>query len=118
MKNMPTPEIEKDIIASVLDEHKATDIVSVDVREFNPFASFAIIATCPNPRSLGAMKEILEEELAKAEIEVQITDGEPDSGWVIVATDETVIHLLLESNRRELELEELLEKMAKRIAKA
>ena len=115
---MTLAEKQKNEILHILDEHKATDLTSVEVGDFNPFATYVVIATCPNPRSLGAMKEILDEELAKKEIEVTVTDGEPDSGWVIVATDEVVIHLLLEANRRELDLEGLLEKLAKRVAKA
>ena len=109
---------QKDAILSILDEHKATDLVDIEVSEFNPYASFVVIATCPNPRSLGALKEILGEELAKKEIEVEVTDGEPDSGWVIVATDEVIVHLLLEGNRRELNLEGLLDQLAHKIGKA
>lgn len=105
-------------ILNILDEHKATDLLSVEVSEFNPFASYVVIATCPNPRALGAMKEILEEELAKDGIEVSVTDGEPDSGWVIVATEEVLVHMLLEANRRELDLEGLLDKLAHKIGKA
>ncbi|MBQ9458185.1 MAG: ribosome silencing factor [Bacilli bacterium] len=105
-------------IVQVLDDHKAENITSVDVSEFNPFASSVVIATCPNPRSLGAMKEVLDEELAKAGIEVLVTDGEPDSGWMIVATDEVIIHMLLAANRRELDLEGLLDKISHKIGKA
>ena len=115
---MSLAEQQRDAIAFILDEHKAEDILSVEVGEFNPYASYVIIATCPNPRSLGAMKEILSDELASKNIEVSLTEGEPDSGWVIVATDEVVVHLLLASNRRELDLEGLLNQLAHRIGKA
>ena len=105
-------------IVKILDDHKAEDISTIDVAEFNPFASKVVIATCLNARALGAMKDILDEELAKADIEVLVTDGEPDSGWVIVATDEVIIHMLLAANRRELDLEGLLDKISHKIGKA
>ena len=109
---------EKNRIVAILDEHKADDIVSVEVGEFNPFASYVVIATCLNPRALGAMKDILAEELEKDQIEISVSEGEPDSGWVIVATEEVIIHLLLAANRRELDLETLLDQLAHRIGKA
>ena len=111
-------ESEKNLILHILDEHKAEDLVSVEVGEFNPFASYVVIATSPNPRALGAMKDILADELGKAEIDIAVSEGEPDSGWVIVATEEVIIHLLLAANRRELDLETLLDQLAHRIGKA
>lgn len=110
---MNQAEIQKEAILTILDDHKATDLLSIEVASFNPFASYVVIATCPNPRSLGAMKEVLDDELAKRNIEVAIKEGEPDSGWVIVSTDEVVIHMLLEANRRELDLEGLFAKLTK-----
>ena len=96
------------IAKSTLDEHKAEDILVVDVSETSPFASYVVIATCLNPRALGAMKDILEEEFLKAAVEVPVKEGEADSGWVIVQGGDVIVHLFLEGNRRQVNLEGLL----------
>ena len=96
------------IAVETLDEHKAEGISVIDVSSHSPFVSYYILATCSNVRALGAMKDILEEAFEKAGFQISAKEGEPDSGWVIVEAGEVLIHLFLEANRRELNLEELL----------
>ena len=101
----------------VLDDRKATDIVTIDVSEKTPFAHDYIIATCPNTRALGATVDHLEEEFEKASMNVIAKDGTPDSGWVIFAGEDVVVHLFLENQRREIDLEGLLEHTSEKLAK-
>ena len=103
-----TQNKELNLLKDTLEERKAEDIVSFDISASSPFATYALIATAPNPRALGAYADHLEEALLTHDYPVQIKEGEPDSGWIIVQGDEVLVHLLLASNRRMLDLEGLL----------
>ncbi len=102
---------ELEIAIKTLDEHKAENIETYDVSAHNPFASHVVVATCPNPRALGAMEDLLDDAFQSEGIDVVVKEGEPDSGWIIVAVSDTIIHLLLEGNRRQLSLEDLFAKL-------
>ncbi len=96
------------LASETLDEHKAEDIKVVDVSAHSPFVSYYVIATCSNTRALGAMADILDEAFEKAGFQVSAKEGEPDSGWMIVMAGEVLVHLFLDVNRREIDLENLL----------
>ena len=109
---------ELDIITKTLDEHKGEDIKTVDVHELSPFATYYVLATAGNPRALAALQSHVEEELEKEGYEIRVSEGEPESGWVITQADEVIVHLFLEANRRTINLEELLDRVAEKIHKA
>ena len=109
---------ELELIQTTLEEHKAEAIVTIDVSGVSPFASYYVLATAGNPRALGAIQEHVEEALEKAGYEIAVSEGEPDSGWVITQADEVIVHLFLEANRRVINLEELLERIKGNVAKA
>lgn len=108
---------ELDIALKTLDEHKAENIESIDVTNHNPFASYIVLATCPNTRALGAMAELLEDAFEKEEVVIRVKEGQPDSGWMIVEAGEVIVHLLLDVNRRELKLEDLLSRLNEKSSK-
>ncbi|MDO5330179.1 MAG: ribosome silencing factor [Bacillota bacterium] len=101
---------EKDLVSKLLDEHKAYDINVYEVSDITPFASYYVVASCLNLRALGAMAEILEDELLKAGVVDIKKDGKPESGWMVIATGEVMVQLFLDAQRREYRLEELLQK--------
>ncbi len=102
---------ELEVAIKSLEEHKAENIVSIDVSKFNPFASNLVLATCLNVRALGAMAELLDDAFEKNKIKVRAKEGNPISGWMIVEAGDVIVHLLLESNRKELNLEGLMDRL-------
>lgn len=101
---------ELELAKKVLEDHKAEDIAVVDVEGFSPFSSYYVLATATNVRHLGALSENLEEEFEKAGFTEIKKDGIPESGWMIVEAGEVIVHLFLDVNRKEINLEGLLEK--------
>ena len=101
---------ELSVAKKTLEDHKAEDIVVVDVEGFSPFSSYYVLATATNIRQLGALSETLEEEFEKADFQDIKKDGIPESGWMIVEAGEVVVHIFLDVNRKEIDLEGLLEK--------
>lgn len=96
------------LAVKILDDHKATEIVTADVSRVTPFASHYILATAPNVRALGAFADALEEEIEKAGGSVRAKDGEPESGWIVIDLNDVVVHLFLEWARAEIKLDELI----------
>lgn len=109
---------ELEIIQHCLDEHKAENIQTIDVREFSPFGSYYVLATAQNPRALAAIQGHVEEALEKEGYEIHIHEGEADSGWMITQAEEVIVHLFLEANRRVINLEELIERIKDKYPKA
>lgn len=95
-------------VQHALEEHKATDIEVIDVTRNTPFSDYYVLATAPNERALSAIAEAVEDELAKAKIEVRQKEGLPESGWLIVDSGTVVTHLFLAAKREEIGLEDLL----------
>lgn len=101
---------ELELAKKILEDHKAEDINVIDVEGFSPFSSYYLLATATNIRHLGALSENLEEEFEKEGFTEIKKDGIPESGWMIVEAGEVVVHLFLDVNRKEIDLEGLLQK--------
>lgn len=109
---------ELQIALKTLDEHKAEDIKELNVENHTPFAAYYILATCLNPRQLNAMSDHLEEQFEKNDIRVSAKEGEPDSGWMIIQGGEVIVHLFLDSMRREIALDAFIEKLDEKARQA
>ena len=106
-----TEKEELSIALKSLDEQKVTDVATIDVTGASPFADYVVLATCPNPRALAAVADHLEEAFEAAGVEIAGREGEPDSGWIVCLAGSVLVHLLLERNRAELNLEAFLEQL-------
>lgn len=113
MKEMTSKTI-AERIAKVLDDHKAEDIMTIDVRERTPFTDYIVIATAGNERALNALSNNVNDALEEDGVEIRLTDGEVESGWIVVDVGEVMVHLFLEFRRKEYGLEELLAKPRKK----
>ena len=100
----------KEVKAAVdcLSEHKAEDIVILDVSGKTPFASFFILATCLNERSLDSLAGILPDSLSEKGFHVSSVDGKSESGWIVVNAGEVVVQLFTEKQRKTINLDDLL----------
>ena len=106
-----TEKEELRIATSTLDEHKALDIATVDITGASPLADYVVLATLQNPRALSAVADHLEEAFEKEGVEISAREGEPDSGWIVCLAGSVLVHLMLERNRAELNLEAFLEQL-------
>lgn len=118
MNETHTASEELELLRSCLEEHKAEDVLSIDISASSPFASYALLATAPNPRALAAFQDHVEEALLSHGYDVSVKEGEPDSGWLIIQGEEVLVHLLLLGHRRMLDLEGLLSQLNAKYEKA
>lgn len=110
--------IEVTLAVETLEEHKAEGIEVLDVSQFTPFCTHYVIATAQNPRALNADIDYLEETFEKNGIEVSVSEGNPESGWVIIQGGEVVCHIFLAANRKEIDLEALIGELGNKACKS
>jgi len=92
----------------LLEEKKGEDIKIIDVRQRTPFTDYYILATAPNMRAIGAYADALEDFFQERVEDLRQSEGQPESGWVLVDAGEVVVHLFSAAKRQEMNLEELL----------
>ncbi len=92
----------------VLKEHKAENVVTIDVSEKTPFANYYVLATAANARHLGALKEIVEEELEKNKIAINHIEGKSQSGWILIDAYHVIINIFSQEERDRINITELL----------
>ena len=87
--------------AHVTDERKGEDITVLKVGEVSSLADYFVIVTGRNERHLKALRSALTERLEEVGANILGTEGEPESGWILLDADEVIVHLF-SSDKREL----------------
>ncbi|MCR5333051.1 MAG: ribosome silencing factor [Bacilli bacterium] len=96
------------LVEQVLNEHKAEDIVTIDVSEKTPFADFYVLATAGNIRQLNALKELVEEALEKNKMSINHIEGTPESGWILIDAHHVIVNIFSKAERERISLEEVM----------
>lgn len=94
----------------VLEDHKAEDIVVIDVREKTPFAEYYVLASAMNIRQINALKDIVEEEFAKKKYAINHIEGTPESGWLLIDAYHVIINIFSKEERERISLDQVLNK--------
>ena len=76
-------KIRKEVI-SALEDIKAFDIVSLDVRKITSIADFMVIASASSSRQAKALANNVQEKLKQSKIDVVGIEGESEGDWVLV----------------------------------
>ena len=91
--------------ARLADEHKAEDILVLNVGELAYFTDYFVIATGRNPRQIKAIAEEIRAQTKAAHHPTTGTEGDPESGWVLIDLGDTIVHLFSPEARRLYDLE-------------
>jgi ribosome-associated protein len=95
------------VIAGVLSEKKARDIVMIDIAEKSSFADYFVNATGGSERQLGALADEIEDKFAEIGITPKSKDGRPDTGWILVDGGDVIVNLFTEATRDKYTLEKI-----------
>lgn len=98
------------LVKKTLEEHKAEDIVVLDVKEKTPFAEYYVLASANNNRQMNALAELVEEELSKKKIAINHIEGTPESGWILIDAFHVIINIFSKEERERISLDKLLTK--------
>ncbi|GAB6855699.1 hypothetical protein JCM15831A_27230 [Asaia astilbis] len=87
------------VITTSLDEDKAEDIVTLDLRGRASFADHMVIATGIVDRQIAAMATHIEDKLNEIGIKRITIEGANGTDWVLLDTGDIVVHLFKPESR-------------------
>lgn len=94
-------------ITSALEDIKAFDIKSMDVRKLTSVADFMIIASASSSRQTKALARNVADKMKDINIEVIGIEGEEEGNWVLVDVGDIIVHIMTPQTRAYYNLEEL-----------
>ncbi|MDC9613865.1 ribosome silencing factor [Xenorhabdus khoisanae] len=90
-----------------LEDSKAQDIVSIDVRGKSSITDCMVICTGTSSRHLMSVADNLVDDCREAGIMPLGVEGQGISDWIVVDLGEIMVHVMQEDSRRMYELEKL-----------
>ena len=97
----------KKLIEKILDNNKARDITSIDLKNKSYIADYMIIASGTSSRHLQALSEILVAELKRRGLENCRIEGRESSDWKLVDTNDIIVHIFPPEKRNFYNLEKM-----------
>ncbi len=97
----------KKLIEKILDNNKARDITSINLKNKSYIADYMIIASGTSSRHLQALSEILVAELKKKGLENCRIEGRESNDWKLVDTSDIIVHIFHPEKRNFYDLEKM-----------
>ena len=97
----------KDNIERILDDNKALNIKSIDLKNKSYIADYMIIASGTSSRHLQALSEILVTELKKIWLNNCRIEGKDSNDWKLVDTQDVIVHIFHPEKRDFYDLEKM-----------
>lgn len=96
-----------DLVVEALEEVKAKDIVTLDVRQLTTVTDYMIVASGTSNRHVKALAEAVAEKSSEAGHRPQGIEGESGSEWVLLDLQDALVHVMLPRVREFYNLEKL-----------
>jgi len=97
----------KNEIENILNDNKATEITSINLKDKTSIADFMIIASGNSSRHIQALSEILVNELKKKGINNCRLEGRNSSEWKLIDAIDIIVHIFHPEKRRFYDLEKM-----------
>tara|TARA_B100001559_G_C16063565_1_gene422486 strand:- start:164 stop:511 length:348 start_codon:yes stop_codon:yes gene_type:complete len=97
----------KNFIEKTLDENKAKNISTIDLRQKSYIADYMIIASGTSSRHLQSLSEILVTNLKKNGIENCRIEGKESKDWKLVDTIDIIVHIFHPDKREFYDIEKM-----------
>ena len=97
----------KNNIEKILDNNKASNITSINLKNKSYIADYMIIASGTSSRHLQALAEILVTELKKIGLKECRIEGRESNDWKLVDTQDIIIHIFHPEKRKFYDLEKM-----------
>ena len=97
----------KQIIEKTLNENKANNIVSINLKNKSYIADYMIIASGTSSRHLQSLSEILVSELKKIGLSNCRIEGRESKDWKLVDTNDIIVHIFHPEKREFYDLEKM-----------
>ena len=97
----------KDNIEKILDNNKAQNITTIDLRNKSYIADYMIVASGTSSRHLQSLSEILVSELKKLGLNNCRMEGKDSSDWKLVDAYDVIVHIFHPEKREFYNLEKM-----------
>ena len=97
----------KDNIEKILDDNKALNIKSINLKNKSYIADYMIIASGTSSRHLQALSEILVSQLKKLGIDNCRIEGKDSNDWKLVDAQDVIVHIFHPEKREFYDLEKM-----------
>ena len=114
MASEMTLEEQIKIVVKALEEKKAVDVKTYDVRGISGLCDAFVVATGTAAPHLKALIAGTQQAMKQAGISSYRTSGDPESGWIVVDYVDVVVHVFSPEARAYYALERLWEAPAKK----
>ena len=94
-------------IEKILDNNKAKNIVSINLKNKSFIADYMIIASGNSSRHIQSLAEILVFELKKIGLDHCRIEGRESSHWKLVDTNDVIVHIFHPEKREFYDLEKM-----------
>ena len=94
-------------IEKILDDNKATEIKSINLKGKTYIADFMIIASGNSSRHIQALSEILLDKLKKKGIENCHLEGRDSNDWKLIDAVDIIVHIFHPEKRKFYNLERM-----------
>ncbi len=102
-----SPEQVAALVQTALDDAKANDVQTIDVRGKTTITDFMIIASGNSTRHVKTLADSVVMKSKKAGLEILGVEGGSDAEWVLVDLADVLVHLMLPRTRSFYNLEGL-----------
>ena len=92
-KTRPDADETLKIVLDRLDDMKAEDTVTIDLRGKSSIADYMIVTTGRANRHVGAIAENVVKELGDAGMKGVHVEGLPNCDWVLIDTGDVIVHV-------------------------
>lgn len=87
------PEIVKELIEQSLDADKASDIVTIDLKDQTALADYMIIASGTSSRHVSALAQKIKTRLELRGVKGMAIEGLSQCDWVAIDAGDVIVHL-------------------------
>ena len=95
------------IVIKTLDQNKAQDIVSIDLKDKSSMAHFMIIASGSSSRHIQSLSEQVLEKLKDYGLKNSKIEGKDSNEWKLVDGIDLIVHIFHPEKRKFYELEKM-----------
>lgn len=103
----PTSQDILDRVIASLEDDKAEDIVTIDLRGRSAMADYMVICSGRSSRQVVAIADKLAERLKQDFGRILRTEGKETGDWVLIDTDEVIVHVFRPEVREFYQLEKM-----------
>ena len=97
----------KKTIEKILDDNKAQNITSIDLKNKSYIADYMVIASGTSSRHLQSLSEILVIELKRLGLSGCRIEGRDSSDWKLVDAHDVIVHIFHPEKREFYDLEKM-----------